>query len=69
MISWMSKTPLLIIYLIFMDFIFILQSILIKPISAIVCGIAALCNKNVGELNYLKMFEVYTYKVVFGMTS
>lgn len=62
----LSKTPFLILFLIFMDFVFIFQSLVVKPILNffyyLSCGFL-----ETEKLKCINTFEDSMFRVVFGM--
>lgn len=68
-IAWMSKTPILIVYLLLMDMIFIVQVIVFKPIVFMIEAIRNKVSESRGNLNLLDRFEDYMYNVMFEMTK
>jgi hypothetical protein len=68
-IAWISKTPLLIIYLLFMDFVFIIQCIAIKPVVFFIEMVRNQVTTSRRNLNILDLFEDYMFSVMFEMTK
>ena len=62
----MSKSPFLIIFLLAMDFVFIFQSIVLKPIIFVIVQLSGGRLKH-EQLNVIDKFEDHMFEVVFGM--
>ena len=67
-IAYMSKSPLLILFLIAMDFVFIFQSIVFKPIIFIISTLSRGKFKQ-EKLNFIDSFEDHMFGLVFGMKN